>query len=94
MTDTRTMVSLIVAQTQQFITAFENIELMADRIAADSTLSTALAASASSIGRTDLTAASFDNFRLATQQIRTMLESPNASVPTGGEMVLAYYAIM
>lgn len=94
MTDSRTMLGQIVSQTQAFISAFEAIELMADRINADSTLSAALAAAAANSSRGDLTAANFDNFKLATQQLRTMLETPNANVPTGGEMVLAYYQIM
>jgi len=80
MTDTATMFRLIVAQTNSFINAYEDLLLISDRISADSSLSAALAASANAGGRTDLTTASFDNLNAAIKSIQTRLNTNDPTV--------------
>ena len=94
MTDTVTFYRNLVSQVGQFVNAFENIKLMADRIAADSALSAAAQASAQATGRTDLYAADFDNFKSAVDLLTNTLETSNAGVNTGGKVVLALYKLL
>ncbi len=94
MTDTVAFYRNVVAATAQFINAFEALTLLADRIAADSALSTATAQTAQGVGRTDLTAANFDNFRLAVNLISNKLNASDASVPNGGTVRLSFYQLI
>ncbi len=94
MTDTTSFFRNVVSASTQFIAAFEAMILLADRIAADSALSTATATAAQAGGRSDLTAANFDNFRLAVNLLNTKLHAPDASVPNGGNVVLSFYQLM
>jgi len=94
MTDTRSFFKAVVDGSTQFIAAIENLEQLADRIAADTALSTATAATATAAGRADLAAANFDNFRLAVGVIKTLLDNANASVPNGGTVKLSFYQLM
>lgn len=94
MTDTRTFLGQVVAQTTNFVQAFEQLKLLADRISADSALSVNTAAAAQSAGRTDLSAADFDNFNSAMQLLETTLTNSSTSVNTGGSVRLAFYKII
>lgn len=94
MTDTVTFFRAVVAGTNQFIAAYENLQLLADRLATDSSLSTNTAAAANAGGRTDLNAANFDNFRLAALQIAALMNASNANVPNGGDFKLSFYQIV
>lgn len=94
MTDTTSFYRGVISATTQFINAFEDLTLLADRIAADSSLSSNAAASAAASGRSDLTAANFDNFRLAVNLLNGVLTNSSTSVPDGGTVRLAFYQLM
>lgn len=96
MTDTRAYLQQLILGVNNFLLAFEQCKLLADRIAADSNLSTATAQSAQTQipARTDLSAADFDNFNAAMQLLEATLNGTNASVNTGGSVRLAFYKII
>lgn len=94
MTDTISFYRNLVAQTNQFVQAWEAIKLMHERIASDSTLSTKAATSAQANGRTDLTAADFDNLKSAVDVVQTLLDSTNVAVNTGGTVKLAFFKLL
>jgi hypothetical protein len=94
MTDATTFYRTVISNTQQFITAYENLRLIQDRIASDTALSSAAAAAAAQGGRADLAAADFDNLKLAMDQLETFMNTVNGSVPTGGVLKLAYYKVI
>lgn len=94
MTDSRTFLQQLIAGTTNFVLAFEQMKLLADRIAADSSMATNTAAVAQTSGRTDLQAADIDNLNAAVQLFETTLNSSNAGVNTGGSVRLAFYKII
>lgn len=94
MTDTRTFLQQLILGVNNFTLALEQCKLLADRIQADSLLSTNTAAAAQNSGRTDLSTADFDNFNSAMQLLETTLNGTNASVNTGGSVRLAFYKII
>jgi len=94
MTDTVSFYRGLVIQVGEFVRAFEQLKLLSDRIGADSALSSQAAVSAQQGGRTDLSAADFDNFKTATDLLASTLESSNVGVNTGGKVVLAFYKIL
>ncbi len=79
MTDSITFYRQVIAQVGQFMTAYTNIKVLADRIAADSALSASAATAASAGGRADLTTGDFDRFKIATDAITTALASGSPS---------------
>lgn len=94
MTDTVNFYRTLVANTAQFVQAWESLKLMSDRIGADSYLSGQAATSAQAAGRTDLTAAEFDNFKAATDLLTALLNSNSTQVNTGGSVKLAFYKLL
>lgn len=94
MTDTISFYRNLVAQTNQFVQAWEALRLMHDRIGSDSFLSGKAAASAQATGRTDLTAADFDNFKSAVDVVQALLDSTNVAVNTGGTVKLAFFKLL
>lgn len=99
MTDTTTFYREAVSAAKQFVNAFENMKLISDRIKADSFLSGQAATAAQAGGRSDLTAASFDNLQIATDLITSLMnttsgQSVTNAVNTGGKAVLAFYKIL
>lgn len=94
MTDTVTFYRSLVSQTNQFVQAWEALKLMHDRLLADSFLPGQAATSAQASGRTDLTAADFDNVKNAVTVVQTLLDSTNAAVNTGGSVKLAFYKML
>lgn len=94
MTDNNTFLQQLIVSTNNFILAFEQMKLMADRIRADSAAATNLAAAAQTRGRTDLIIANFDNLNNAMQLLETTMNNPNAGVNTGGAVELAFYQII
>ena len=93
MTDTVTFYRNIIAQTNQFIQAYEAMALLADRISSDSSLSAAAAASANASGRTDLSTADFDNFNSAVDVIVTLMNSHNSGV-NAATVKLSFYKML
>jgi len=93
MTDTATMFKIIVANTQTFIAAWEQMRLIADRIGADTSLSSKLASSANASGRTDLTTADFDNLNAAIGSLTTRFNTadPNVNAAT---VKLPFYTVV
>jgi hypothetical protein len=94
MTDTRSFFKAVVDGSNAFVAAVETLELLADRISADTALSTNTAATATASGRADLSAANFDNFKLAVQQIKALMDNTNAGVPNGGTLKLSFYQLI
>lgn len=94
MTDATNFYRTLISNVTQLISALESCKLMADRITADSAMSTKAAAAAQTGGRSDLAAADFDNFNAAIQVLETLLNNANASVNTGGSVRLAFYKLM
>ena len=99
MTDTTVFFRAVVAQATQFTKALEDLKLLADRIGADSALSGKTATAAQAGGRADLTAADFDNFKIATDLLTSLLnttagQSITNQVNTGGKAVLAFYKLL
>ena len=99
MTDTITFYRSIVSQVTQFIATVEQMQLISDRIGADSAMSAALAASAATGGRADLTTASFDNLKVVIDLVTTLLAAQNGgnvpvAINTGGTVKLGFYKIM
>lgn len=94
MTDTVNFYRTLVFQVNQFITAYENLVLAADRIAADSALAGNTATAAQANGRNDITTATVNNLNSAMQLLETTLDSTNAGVNTGGTVRLAFYQLM
>ena len=80
MTDAITFYRQVIAQCANFTQACDAIRLLADRIAADSSLSAAAAAAAQAGGRTDLSTGDFDNFKTATDSIETRLNTNDPGV--------------
>ena len=93
MTDTTTFYRQIVAQMTQYTTANDQVRLIADRIAADSSLSAALAQAAQAGGRTDLTTADFDNMKAAIDAVSNLLNSSAPGVNTA-TVKLAFYKML
>ncbi len=99
MTDAIVGYKNLIAQTNQFVQAFEALKLFSDRVGADTSLSTAFAAAAATTGRSDLSAANFDNFKRAVDVVTALLESTASQtttndVNTGGKAVLAFYQLL
>ncbi len=99
MTDTTAFLSMCVATSQQFNRVYEDLKSLADRIAADSALSTATAVAAQNTGRKELTAADFDNFKVVIDLLGALLNASNGgSVPivvnTGGMVKLGFYRML
>jgi hypothetical protein len=69
------MFNQTVQQVSLFVNALENLKLISDRIGADSSLSAALATSAGSAGRSDLSTGDFDNLKAAIDCIASLLDS-------------------
>jgi hypothetical protein len=93
MTDATTFYRQLVAQCGVFTQACDQIRLLADRIAADSTLSAAAAAAAQAGGRPDLTTGDFDNFKTATDSIETRLNTNDPSV-NAATVKLPFYKLL
>jgi hypothetical protein len=93
MTDTTTFYRTIIGQVSQFVAITDEMRLISDRIGADSSLSSKLAASAQAGGRTDLTVADFDNLKAAIDAIDTLLNSnsPSVNAPT---VKLPFYVVL
>lgn len=94
MTNSATFLQQLVVGINNWVLAYEQLVLLADRIAADSSSATNLAAAAATGGRTDLAIADFDNFNSAMQLLETTLNGTNVSVNTGGSVRLAFYKIL
>lgn len=94
MTDSRTFLQQLIVGINNFVLAYEQCVLLADRISADSASATNLAAAATGQGRTDLAIADFDNFQTAMALLETTLNSTSAQVNTGGTVRLAFYKII
>lgn len=94
MTDSVTFYKTTITQVTQFVQIWENLKLIADRITADSFLSGQAATAAQAGGRSDLTAANFDNLKAAIAVVETLLENTNGSVNSGGAVWLAFYKMM
>src|SRR4051812_31571152 len=99
MTDTTVFYRTVIAQVTQFVKAYEDLKVLSDRIAADSALSGQAATAAQAGGRSDLTAASFDNLKVAADLIESLLSAnTGANVPvsinTGGKVKLALYKLL
>ena len=72
---------------------------ISDRIGADSALSTEAANAAKNAGRSDLTAADFDNLKVCIDLLQELLAAVNGdsvpvSVNTGGTVKLGFYKII
>lgn len=95
MTDSTAFYRAVVTQVGQFISAYENLVLLADRIAADSSLSAAAAtaAGAATSARPDLSTASFDNFKSAVTALQSLMNNNNAGVNTA-TVKLAFYQML
>jgi hypothetical protein len=77
----------------------EDLKSVSDRIGADSALSSETAAAAAKVGRTDLTAADFDNLKVCIDLMQDLLNAINGgnvpvSVNTGGTVKLGFYKII
>ena len=96
MTDATNFTRQLVMQVGAFVNAYEDLKLMANRIASDTALSglAATAAQTSNPPRKDLSAADFDNFKSAMDVLEALLGSSNPSVNTGGTVRLAFYKLM
>ena len=93
MTDTNTMFRIIVANTNTFIAAYEQMALISDRISADSSLSAALAQAANLGGRSDLNTASFDNLNNAIKSVQTRLNTNDPTV-NAATVKLPFYEVV
>jgi hypothetical protein len=93
MTDATTFYRLIIGQTNTFVTAYENMLLISDRISADTSLSAALAQAANAGGRTDLTTASFDNLNAAIKSVQTRLNT-NDPLVNAATVKLPFYEVI
>ena len=99
MTDTTAFVNFCVATTQSFNRVYEDLKSISDRIGADSALSTNTATAASKTGRSELTAADFDNLKVCIDLMTTLLNASNGgnvpvSVNTGGTVKLGFYRML
>lgn len=94
MTDATSFVRQATLQVAVFVNAYEDLRLLANRIASDSFLSAQAATSAQAINRKDLAAADFDNLNSAIGVIEALLASTSPSVNTGGSVRLAFYKLM
>jgi hypothetical protein len=80
MTDTNTMFRMIVANTNAFIKAYEDMALIEDRLATDPNLAAELAASASAGGRTDLGEPQFEQLQTAIQLVQTLMNTTQSTL--------------
>ena len=77
----------------------EDLKSLSDRIGADTTLSTAAANAAKAAGRTDLSAADFDNLKVCIDHLQNLLNAINGgnvpvNINTGGTVKLGFYKII
>lgn len=93
MTDSTTFYRQVIAQVGQFVTAYENLQLLQDRLAANTALSGQAAQAAQGGGRPDLATADFDNFKNAVGVLVTLMNSHNAGVNTD-TVKLAFYNLL
>jgi hypothetical protein len=99
MTDTTAFLNLCVSTVQQFNKTLGDLRSISDRIASDSSLSTATAAKAAGTGRSELTAADFDNLKVVIDLVDTLLDKTNGqtvsvNVNTGGTVKLGFYKMI
>jgi hypothetical protein len=77
----------------------QDMKSISDRIGADTSLSSKAAAAAGTAGRSDLTAADFDNLKVCIDLLQNLLNAVNGgnvpvSVNTGGTVKLGFYKII
>lgn len=99
MTDTSAFLTFCVGASQRFNAVYEDLKSISDRIGADTALSTNTALAASKTGRSELTAADFDNLKVVIDLLTSLLNASNGgtvpvAVNTGGTVKLGIYRML
>ena len=99
MTDAASFFSTCVGVCRVMNENLEDLKSLSDRIGADTALSAAAANAAKAAGRTDLSAADFDNLKVCIDHLQSLLNAINGgtvpvNINTGGTVKLGFYKII